>query len=761
MIKQEWKNIIHNRWIKVVLIAIIFIPTIYACVFLGSMWDPYGNSGDLPVAVVNEDQEVQYNDETLNVGQELVDNLKDNHSLDFHFVNAKEAQQGLQDGSYYMIITIPSDFSKSATTLLDDEPQKMILKYTTNPGTNYIASKMDDTAIMKIKDEVSSTITKTYAETIFHSIDTLSNGLSDAHDGTSELLDGINQLSQGNQKISQNLKTLASSSLVFKDGATTLEKGLKDYTDGVLTVHNGVYSLKQGLNVLNNSTIPLSQGIDQLKDGATSLNTGLTQYTQGVSQVYQGTNQLSNQNTALNKGIDDLLHGVQEIEKAMTSTSSSSNEALAQAIQSSQQQNKESLIVIEELKGQITDEQYQTLLASINQSNAINNGFTSIPKEIQNNQTTAVNELSQIDQGLQSLQMNVKAYTQGVEDVNNGLNVLTQKQSELLRGSSALSQGLSSVQQSTPSLINGIKALNDGANQLYAGTNKLTSNHTALLNGVSSLNNGANLISQGSSQLAQGSQTLGQGLTDAQKGTNILNDALKDGAEESKVNSSEATTDMMSSPVQIDHQEISTVENNGHAMAPYMMSVALYVAALAFTLMYPVRRGIKEAKNGVKYWISKATVMYSISTLSAIVMITALRYINGFEPQQLAMTYLFAIIVAAAFMSMVMLLSLTTGYIGEFLLLVFMIFNLGGSAGTYPLQTSSAFFKAIHSFVPYTYSVDGFRKVISMASATLTTELCVFIGIFVICTLLTILYYQYKNKEDRHIIPQAFEKVNE
>ena len=125
------------------------------------------------------------------------------------------------------------------------------------------------------------------------------------------------------------------------------------------------------------------------------------------------------------------------------------------------------------------------------------------------------------------------------------------------------------------------------------------------------------------------------------------------------------------------------------------------------------------------------------------------------------MTYLFAIIVSAAFMSLVMLLSLTTGYIGEFLLLVFMIINLGGSAGTYPLETSGIFYKLIHPFVPYTYSVNGFRKVISMTNMSITNEMMIFIGILIICSFLTILYYRFKNKKDQHLIPQAFEKVND
>ena len=230
MVKQEWKNIFHNTWIKVVMVAIIAIPSLYACIFLGSMWDPYGNSGAIPVAVVNEDKEVTYNDASLAVGEELVKNLKDNDSMEFHFVNASDALKGLEDSQYYMIITIPNDFSKNATTLLDKQPQKMVLNYTTNPGTNYIASKMDDSAIAKIKAEVSSSVTKTYAESIFKQISVLSNGLGEASDGTNQLTDGVDQLRDGNKTISDNLKVLASSSLTFQDGASTLTKGCLLYT---------------------------------------------------------------------------------------------------------------------------------------------------------------------------------------------------------------------------------------------------------------------------------------------------------------------------------------------------------------------------------------------------------------------------------------------------------------------------------------------------------------------------------------------------
>ena len=313
MIKQEWKNILKNHWIQIVLVALILIPSIYTVVFLGSMWDPYGNSGDLPVAVVNKDKAVEYNDKKLDVGDQLVKKLKDNDSLDFHFVNSKEANKGLKNGDYYMVITIPSNFSKNATTLLDKNPKKMVLNYTTNPGTNYVASKMDDSAIAKIKAEVSASVTKTYAETIFTSIGTMSDGFAEASDGTQQLSDGMTQLEDGNKTISDNLKVLASSSLTFKDGTNTLTKGLKDYTNGVVTVNNGIYQLKTGVGTLGSATPTLASGVSDLNTGAQALNKGVSDYTAGVSQALAGANQLVENNTALNAGVKALGEGAEKL----------------------------------------------------------------------------------------------------------------------------------------------------------------------------------------------------------------------------------------------------------------------------------------------------------------------------------------------------------------------------------------------------------------------------------------------------------------
>lgn len=859
MIKQEWKNILKNHWIQIVLVALILIPSIYTVVFLGSMWDPYGNSGDLPVAVVNKDKAVEYNDKKLDVGDQLVKKLKDNDSLDFHFVNSKEANKGLKNGDYYMVITIPSNFSKNATTLLDKNPKKMVLNYTTNPGTNYVASKMDDSAIAKIKAEVSASVTKTYAETIFTSIGTMSDGFAEASDGTQQLSDGMTQLEDGNKTISDNLKVLASSSLTFKDGTNTLTKGLKDYTNGVVTVNNGIYQLKTGVGTLGSATPTLASGISQLDSGTQALNKGVSDYTAGVSQALAGANQLVENNTALNAGVKALGEGAEKLVAG--------NQQVVDGVKKLQENletSKKTMAASQDSLTQLSDgktslDNYATLIKTLNASgdaqkqgiasklltsgmsraeidaydltnyfpvDKYKDGVASYMDSVATYTTgasTAINTLSSstksslndldaalnggtltdgtkvptgLVSGTQTVQAGlnevnakvnggkyvtvdndgnikqvtvdskdalvagVQAYTAGVDSLQKGLTQIADNNTALTSGATALADGTSKLNSNVPELTKGITALTSGVDQLATGTSTLVSNNATLMNGANQLSDGAGQISDGASKLAAGSDTLGDGIKSAADGVTTLNDALKSGAEESKIDSTDKTTDMVATPVETSHKEISKVENNGHAMAPYMMSVGLYVTCLAFALMYPIRHGIKKAENAWKYWASKATVMYTVSTLAAIVMVTALRLINGFEPVNLGLTYLLAILVSAAFMSLVMLLSLTTGFIGDFLLLVFMIVNLGGSAGTYPLDTGPAIYKAIHKFVPYTYSVDGFRKTISMTAPSISVEIAVFAGILIVCSLLTVVYFKYKNKEDKHAIPQMFEEVN-
>lgn len=789
MIKAEWKNIAKSTWLKIVLCAIMIIPMIYACVFLGSMWDPYGQTDQLPVAVVNKDKEVEYNDSTMDIGKQLSDKLSKNDSMDFNIVSSTKAQKGLKDGKYYMIITIPENFSKNATTLLDDDPQTMMLTYTTNPQTNYIATKMDDSAMAKVKTEISSTVTKTYSKILFKNVKTLSKGFNTAADGSQKLSDGVATASEGNKTITENLNTLASSALVFNDGADSLVKGLSAYTEGVSTAKAGAQQLDNNSATLNYGAAQLKSGSSQLlsavKAAEKQLSDGLNQnaeqlntLTQKNNEMNESSKQLSQALTQIQAGIDNnnlVENNLQAAKKldsivsVMTTAIGTMNtnadkldklaaaeKAKAESIQATQP------LLAQQLMLQATSHATQAQTLRQVASQLINQVNTSDLKqlttllygnaEVLKNQSTANAKTQELLTGSQQLA------TANNSAVNSLVSNLKTVQANMKGTSNSVGMvgAVSQIDEGLGTLQSGLKTYTGGVKQVNNGLGTLASNNKTLNSGASQLADGALKISSGSNQLAAGSATLGEGLTTIGEGTNTLTSSLKDASKKSNIKSTNKTYKQMSTPVDTQKKEITNMPNNGHAMAPYMMSVALYVACMALSLMYPFGKGMTTTDSPAKFLLAKATVMVPLSIVQALILYFSLRGFCGFTPARPGLCIAFMLLLSLAFMAFIAFLAIAFGRIGEFIALIFMVFNLGASAGTYPLETAPHWYTVLHPFVPFTYSVNGFRSVIANATAVPTTEILFFIGLLVVSVLLTYLIVRHRSKTHKVFLPEVF-----
>ncbi|MFT9239104.1 MAG: YhgE/Pip domain-containing protein, partial [Bifidobacterium aquikefiri] len=135
----------------IVIAAVSLIPALYNLIFLSSMWDPYGNVANLPVAVVNQDKSATVSGKSLALGDQIMKSLKKQKSLDYHFVSAQHATNGLANGDYYMVVTLPGDLSKDAGTLLGDNPTTPTVRYSISEGHNFTASKMVTSAANALK----------------------------------------------------------------------------------------------------------------------------------------------------------------------------------------------------------------------------------------------------------------------------------------------------------------------------------------------------------------------------------------------------------------------------------------------------------------------------------------------------------------------------------------------------------------------------------------------------------------------------------
>lgn len=837
--------------------AIVLIPTIYTTFFLGSMWDPYGNVDQLPVAVVNHDQPVEYEGKTLDVGGEFVKKLQDNESLDFYFVDDTQAAAGLEDGTYYMVIDVPSDFSENAATLLDDTPQKMTLQYSTNPGTNYIASKMSESALAKIEKEISASVTKEYAETLFEQLGDIGSGMNDAADGAGELQDGVQQLSDGNAAITDNLHVLADSTLTFTDGAKTLENGLKTYTEGVVSVNSGAGTLSDGMKQLSDGAGTLADGAASLKNGTNSLYDGVSAYTGGAASAFVGAQQLSGNSEALQNGADALTDGTKQLQAgsaAMTAgleqlsaalDSSLSEESMAQmqqldagltqlqqgiaalntALETTELPDTSGLVQVltqsltsigtqaqdagvqlqslqtamtsmmqtqvfqsldpaaqQELAGCFTEPMTTladdisgigTEVSSLSQTlqstdlsgsadamttlkdsvaaldagaqqaipgaqqaiGSLSGGMLTVQQAVDGQLLPGAQQLSaglgQVSDGSETLSGGISAYTGGVAELTSGLAQLNANSSALNSGAQQLRDGAGALTEKLPTLTNAVSRLETGAAQLKAGTQELVSNNTALLDGAFQLTDGAAKIQDGAGKLADASAEMGEGLTAVFDGTVTLKNALSDGAEEiDGIHDTDLTYDMLSAPVTSEETFAAPVATNGNAMAAYMMAVGLWVAGLAFCVMLSPHDKKIKGTSATKAWAGQLGKLWGLAILQAVVMVLALMLFNGFRPDNVLTVLVIACLSSIAFLTLEYCVNFHLGIIGSFLLLVFMVLQLSGCAGTYPKELSSGFYQAINPLMPFTYTVHGFRSGIA-SGLSITTD-CIVLAVIAV-----------------------------
>ena len=558
---KEWKAIFKKPTFIIVMIGISLIPALYNIIFLSSMWDPYGQLSDLPVAVVNNDKEASYNGNTMAIGKDMVSNLKENKSLDFHFVDEEEGKKGLEDGDYYMVVTLPSDLSEKAASILTDHPEQMQIDYQTSSGHSFIASKMSDSAMTQLKQNVSTNVTETYTKALFDKMVELKDGMSQAASGSEKLTDGANQLVTGSQTLTTNLHSLADSSLTFSNGTEQFTKGLSSYVSGVEQLHLGLGNFNSGLVTYTGAVSQLDSGLGQLASkspelvggitqlytgveaytgGVSQLNTGLNQfssgvsaYTNGVGNLATGANQLSNQSATLRMGVEQLSEGIQQLSSKLDASSekkdqinqlSSGLNQLNQAIQNidvgDTKQLDSVLSSIVSLSNQMlasAQSDKATTLANI-QSTAAYQSLTSeqqaeISASVSQNSTDSIQSgqsIIALVQGLQGSLENLQNQSSNLSTLKNQANQVLPIASTSLTG---LSSGLTEIQGAvTSKLVPASQSITSGVNAYTAGVDKVSQGASQLSEKNSTLTGSLNQLVSGSTTLTQKSSNLTAGV---------------------------------------------------------------------------------------------------------------------------------------------------------------------------------------------------------------------------------------------------------
>jgi len=440
MIRGEWRAIFHSKILWISVAVMILIPFLYSVFFLTSVWDPYGDTKNLPVAVVNEDKPVTYQGKRLAVGEEMVKNIKKNDQLGWHFVSADEAQAGLANHKYYTVVTIPANFSKHATTVTSKHPQKMKLHYSTNASLNYIAKVISDAGATQLNQNVRASVTKAYALAMFKQVKTAGKGFSKA-------ADGAKQLKNGGVVLQDGLTTYTTGVHTLKDGTTELNTKVQQLPAGIAKLANGGSALKTGLDSLNGSTGELASGVSKLVDGSGQVTSGLNTMNNSTGALASGVTELNNGAKSMNVGIVQYTDGVYELRSGLSQMVDSKGEL------------RQKVTLLESGTKQVSDGvgAYTGVVSQVNEgANGINGGLSQLKTSTEDLPTQA----KQMATGASTISGIIDQLAPTSILVNTGVTGMTQK---LPEAQSQISQLQTSMDQLIE-LLNAEKAAGNGAN---------------------------------------------------------------------------------------------------------------------------------------------------------------------------------------------------------------------------------------------------------------------------------------------------------
>ncbi|KWT63077.1 hypothetical protein ADL21_04200 [Streptomyces albus subsp. albus] len=693
----ELKRFGRGKLPRLGLVALMLIPLLYGALYLCSFWDPYANLDKIPVALVNDDKGATAGGKKIQAGDELVKNVKDSNTFNWEEVSASDAAKGVENGTYYLSLTVPKDFSERIASSSGDHPETGALQVRTNDANNYIVGSISKTIFSEIRAKTSAKSSREFFDKIFVSF-------SDLHDQTAKAADGANKLDDGLGKAKDGTDKLADGLGTAKDKNGELTDGLGKLNDGSGKVSKGAGDVHKGLGTLNK--------------GATEASAKARQLSEGAGKVAAGTQQLADQVNGLakkdlpflkkhGKEIADKARKVADLTQALDEDLGKLPGNSAKALQQARQNAADAEALYKKSCGAIPADGVDCAKL----------------KGIAAGTAAAVDLAEKVDgviakTDFQQLRTKLRDLHQGAEMVADQVPGIVNNADASLSKINQLNQGAHQVSQGAGQFATGINALASGSGKLTDGAGKVANGAGQLHDKLGDAKNGSGKIGDGLGQLEDGALDLKGGVYKLKDGSNQLAGGLNSGVDkipDYDKKDRDARTEVMSNPVELASKSMHKAPNYGTGLAPYFIPLSLWVGAMvAYMLLAPLgKRALAAGAPGWRIALGSWLPAFAIGVVQVLALMAVLHWGLGLEMERAGATIGFLLLATAAFTAIIQFFGAQFGPAGRVLTLVVLMLQLTSAGGTYPVQTSPGFFGAIHPFLPMSYVVDGLRRLIT------------------------------------------------
>lgn len=663
---RDLRRLIHSPAAMLVMAGVAILPSLYAWFNIAANIDPYANTSAIQIAVANNDQDASTNDLTINAGDQIMENLKENDQLGWVFTSEEKAVDGVRSGKYYAAIVIPEDFSDSLLSVLSGTLETPELNYYINEKVNAIAPKITDTGASTIQTQINDTFSsiaaKSVSEVLKESISDLSGTVNSTNSEIVSLLKkadkNLNEyealLTEFTEKTSQSHDLISDA----KDASDSLGNAAVSGTSALENAQDALKmsrqaagdfssslskSISDGEQILNSANSSVSSGLTSLEGSAGKINQSLQQALDSAGNV-----------TALNAS---LLEKMQEIAASTPVVS----EQLSAAIAKLQTQNQEN----------------QTLLNSLSTAN------TSIKN--------ALDTTSQTRQDISSLTQ------QSIDGLHSFRTTLDEN---LLPQLNATLDTFSSLTGELTGILNGVPATSEQLKGI------LTQLDSGLTDTANALNGTKDALSTVSDRLGT-VQTDLNAITSSATFQTLLS---LEGMNADKI------SEFMSSPVEIETETFYSVKNYGSSMTPFYTNLAIWVGGIvliAILKMEVNRDQTMRSYGSVSLYFGRWLLFVTVGMIQGFIVCLGDVLLPGIQCVHPAQFILTGVICSFVYVNIIYALSLTFKHIGKSLCVILVILQIPGSSGTYPVEMTPVFFQKLHPLLPFTYGVGAMRECIA------------------------------------------------
>ena len=659
--KRDLISIIKSPVAILIVVAVCIIPSLYAWVNIKACWDPYENTSDIAVAVVNNDKGTTFNNENLNFGDTVIENLKENKKIGWKFVSSKKAENGVLDGTYYSYIEIPEDFSESLASLLSDNPKKATILYKVDTKANAVAVKITDTAKKTLVDEITTNFVATVNEILFSYL----------------------------EKNGQSLKEDEKAIIDLKNNIINIDNNMSLITDVLDKVSNSSGDLTTYLSTLQTSIPKLAKSIENLKNN--TANTGGTLQT-SIESINTSIDNIQFRIKASQGSTEHIVSLISDLEKLNTEGIRKEGLAIVTSIQSDLQSISSNINDIKDFLEKINknnNESIVNIISTLEKVNEVIKGTQTSVSTIQNSINNGKLDSSVID--------NVK---KNISKIKSNLDSTSTQYTDIVKGQ--LNNIASNLKKST-----------DDAVKLISKTEGITSE---LENMLSTATDATDLTSELTGKLKNKLEEFSDIIKEVSDKLKSVGDNNISQIIAILQNSPEVMSDFMSDPFIIKEESIFSVPNYGSAMAPLYTVLALWVGGVISSALFKTEPtkfdGSEELTIKEKYFGKMMTFCF-IGVMQGLIAVLGDLYLLKIYAVEPLLLVAFSIVTSLTFTIIIYTLVSLFSNLGKAIAIVFLIVQLAGSGASYPIQVNPLFFRIVQPFLPFTYAVGGFREAIA------------------------------------------------